>query len=459
MPADFLFITARVLIVCSVFAYFAFMALRCRYRYSVRITICLFGSVILATAAIIIVFLTPHTLLSSYNLYGIILWLVMAMVVVGVGLKISVLELLFLVLVVLNLYVNIVAIAKITAYQLNLNVSMDIVCAVIAVSVTILYIPLLKFLFIKLYSQVLELNISSFFWKFIWMIPALTYMIFYVKIIEDYWKNLIHVTSHDVLFSILWSLTTYVFFCVALQMLIQAYKGISVREEMKLMKAQLRMQEGQYKNLLESNEKTARIQHDMRHHLLSINGFIESGDMEKLLDYLNPLITQYGTQREVSVCQNHVVDVILQHYAAKARKYGASIQIKADIPEDIDISDTDLCIVFGNLMENAVDACLLQNVQKASINVRAGMENDKLVALVSNTYQNKILVEQDCFFSTKHDGVGLGLSSVKKVAENYGGQMKVEYEGTYFEVFVLLNQKNQNSQSNPAVRGLKTKKA
>ena len=51
------------------------------------------------------------------------------------------------------------------------------------------YIPLLGSLFLDLYKKVIELNVASSFWRFIWVIPALTYLVFYVKFISDYWKS------------------------------------------------------------------------------------------------------------------------------------------------------------------------------------------------------------------------------------------------------------------------------
>ena len=56
----------------------------------------------------------------------------------------------------------------------------------------------------------------------------------------------------------------------------------------------------------------------------------------------------------ISLCKNHVADVILQHYAGMAQNHGIETEITVDLPEECGIADTDLCIIFGNLVERCV---------------------------------------------------------------------------------------------------------
>lgn len=89
---------------------------------------------------------------------------------------------------------------------------------------------------------------ASSFWRFIWVIPALTYLVFYVKFISDYWKKPVHMGTGDILFTILWSFTTYALFWVTLQMIIQTHEGISAMEDTKRITMQLEMQKERYEN-------------------------------------------------------------------------------------------------------------------------------------------------------------------------------------------------------------------
>ena len=72
----------------------------------------------------------------------------------------------------------------------------------------------------------------------------------------------------DILFTILWSFTTYALFWVTLQMIIQTHEGISAMEDTKRITMQLEMQKERYEKLLENIESTRRLRHDWRHHLM-----------------------------------------------------------------------------------------------------------------------------------------------------------------------------------------------
>ena len=90
-------------------------------------------------------------------------------------------------------------------------------------------------------------------------------------------------------------------------------------------------------------------------------------------------------------------------------------------------------------MENAAEACIAQSEGRKYIKVNACRKGRQLILTIKNTYGNQINRQKGRFYSTKHEGAGIGLESVNKVVEKYQGVMKVEYDKTYFTVCVMLN--------------------
>lgn len=436
-------IAVRVALTCIVFAYVVFVPLKSRYKHSALTTWLLVSLLVFITVSVTILFLSTGIYLNRYSTHGILLWIALAVMVFQISVRCSCLETLFLVLVILNLYVNIMAVAKVMGDVLCMPFPAEATKLLCATLVLIVYTPLLQSLFLNLYRRVIELNVLTYFWRYIWAIPALVYMIFYVKFISDYWKNPVQTGTEDVIFTILWSFMTYALFWVTLQMIIQTHEGISAEEQTRLIASQLRMQEAQYRKLLENLENTRRLRHDWRHHLLILSGLCENGEIGELKRYLEGLIPAYETGREISLCRNHVVDILLQHYAGIAKNNGIETEIRANIDREPGISDTDLCIIFGNLLENASDACISRGVGRRYIGVRADMKNRQMTLMIKNTYGNTISQRGGMFCSTKHAGAGVGLASVKKVSEKYGGLMKTEYDGEYFTVYVILNSRRE----------------
>lgn len=443
MDMDLVCIALRVTLTCIVFAYVVFIPLKSRYKRSVLQTWLLVSLLIFITVLVTILFLTSDRYFHRYSTFGILLWITSAVILFQMSVRCSRLETLFLVLVVLNLYVNIMVVSKIMGKVFHLPFSYDLSKLIYAMAVLVLYIPLLFSLFGNLYRKVIEMNVSSLLWRFIWAIPALTYLVFYVKFISDYWKKQVQMGTEDILFTILWSFTTYALFWVTLQMIIQTHEGISAAEQTRLITLQLRMQEAQYEKLLENIEKTKRLRHDWRHHLMTLNGIAESGDIQEVQRYLKELLPEYGAGKDISLCRNHVVDVILQHYAGIAENCNIEMEAIADIPQDCGISDTDLCIIFGNLVENAAEACIRQKEGAKYIRVSACMKGRQLILMVKNTHGNTIDRKSGIFYSTKHEGEGVGLPSVRKVAEKYQGIMKAEFDKSHFSAYVILNVKKE----------------
>ena len=130
--------------------------------------------------------------------------------------------------------------------------------------------------------------------------------------------------------------------------------------------------------------------------------------------------------------------MILQHYAGMAQNHGIETEITVDLPEECGIADTDLCIIFGNLVENAAEACIAQSEGRKYIKVNACRKGRQLILTIKNTYGNQINRQKGRFSSTKHEGAGIGLSSVRSMAEANGGQFYLTPDEDEFEVSLVL---------------------
>ena len=100
--------------------------------------------------------------------------------------------------------------------------------------------------------------------------------------------------------------------------------------------------------------------------------------------------------------------------------------------------NNDLSIVFGNLLENAIEACLKIDKDKRFIKISSDVNYDMLVITMDNSYDGNFLSVDGRFCSTKREGFGIGLSSVQSVARKYYGDAKFEDKDGYFQSSVYL---------------------
>jgi sensor histidine kinase regulating citrate/malate metabolism len=128
-----------------------------------------------------------------------------------------------------------------------------------------------------------------------------------------------------------------------------------------------------------------------------------------------------------------------------ASNLGIKINVETFINEDIKVKPVDLCSVFSNLIDNAIDAC--NNISDSSlikfIEVMAGLKQDYLIIKISNSKENEIMVLNSKIVTTKADKNihGLGLNIVKEIASKYDGNFKTVYTENDFTATVWLNTK------------------
>lgn len=203
--------------------------------------------------------------------------------------------------------------------------------------------------------------------------------------------------------------------------------------EVSSMSRQLALQSEQYEAIAE-NTRAMKIQrHDMRHHLAVIKGFLNTGDTSRLNNYLDKMIKNIPAYRDRVLCENFAVNAVAMHYLSVADELNIDSSIQLIIPEKPGrIRDIDLCIIIGNLLENAIDACKRMSGGDRFIKLNTYMQYTTLVITMDNSFNGSVSERDGVFYSNKHHGEGIGLSSIQAVAKKYGGSAKFEFKDNIF---------------------------
>lgn len=213
----------------------------------------------------------------------------------------------------------------------------------------------------------------------------------------------------------------------------QSKKSAQREEALHQVDAQLKTQRERFGELLEYNRQVRVLRHDMRHHLLALEGMLTEERYQEAANYLK----EYGATVEPAegapLCENYVADVIARHYQAKAATLGIRTDFLLSLPQACGVADADLCVVLGNLLENAVNACGAAG--EPFIRMRVKVEGEELLIAIDNS----------CGEKEPAGGAGLGIPSVKAVARTYGGMARLTRKGNVFEASVLLTRKPERS--------------
>ena len=199
----------------------------------------------------------------------------------------------------------------------------------------------------------------------------------------------------------------------------------------------LEIQQFQYENITREMENDRRMRHDMRHWLGGLSALLEQNKPEEMKAYLAEVIDQTARGENRIYCQNSTVNGLLQYYVGLARNEDIRCRVQADCG-DLTISPTDLTVVFGNVMENAIRACR-DFPEGRYITIQVGTFGGSMVIQIENPckgihpsgrYRLEGGFLPAAAFLSPRAGGGYGLSSLEHTARKYGGDAWFRYDET-----------------------------
>lgn len=217
-----------------------------------------------------------------------------------------------------------------------------------------------------------------------------------------------------------------------------AYRNFAVSSaHLTSAREQIAMQTEYYDALSAQINEVRAVRHDFRHF---VNVLKRLSD-EARYGELNRFLSEYAGKSESEplpvFCDNIVANSILGYYSLRLKEHGIPFHYACQIPKEPLVSDSDLCVVLGNALENAMEACKKMAASDArSISAEARMVGGQLLIKITNTYNGTVNQISDRYLSTKEkQGHGIGLQNIKKVVDAYGGYVKTEHSKT---VFILM---------------------
>jgi sensor histidine kinase regulating citrate/malate metabolism len=223
-------------------------------------------------------------------------------------------------------------------------------------------------------------------------------------------------------------------------MLLKTDENATLRQDVRVAKMQLSFQKSAYENLRSRIAETKAARHDLRHHLSVIESYLQSDNYDELRKYLAEYKSSLPENKELFLCENSAANVIALHYTELAEKEGITVTTNLHLPQEISIADVDLCILLGNCLENALEACRRMKRGPKYIVLKSKVHGDMLGITVDNSFDGKIESNNGRILSRKRCcEEGLGLSSLKAVTKKYNGTVLFRYDEKEFQTSVLLN--------------------
>lgn len=201
----------------------------------------------------------------------------------------------------------------------------------------------------------------------------------------------------------------------------ETLKQANLQRERDMLDAQFRQAQREYVSLRQMQQIAATYRHDMRHHLTLLQRMASEERIDDIREYLQAAQSDIDAITPVRYCENETVNLILSSFAAKADQSGITMTIDTKLPDSLTFSDTELCSLLSNALENAIQACEnIADSEKRQIKLRIYSRNNKLCIDIRNRYQAEAVFKDDLPVS-KEPGHGFGTKSISHIVEKHGG--------------------------------------
>lgn len=179
--------------------------------------------------------------------------------------------------------------------------------------------------------------------------------------------------------------------------------------------------------------------HDYRNHIATMQISLKQGNLAELENYLGILDVDLNTVDTVVKTGNVMADAILNSKLSLCKAKNIPTEVTAAIPKNCRVNDVDLCVIIGNLLDNAMEACLkIEKAEDRFIRVYIGIFKEQLYLNVTNSMIGTPTRKGKSFTSSKGENHGFGLMRVDRVAAKYSGYVNRQFEQGVFGTEIMM---------------------
>ncbi len=178
--------------------------------------------------------------------------------------------------------------------------------------------------------------------------------------------------------------------------------------------------------------------HDYHNHMQVMKAQLALGNTEEMGAYLDQLERELDRVDTFVRSGNLMVDAILNSKLTLARRQEVAVNCSAKAPERLSVEDVDLCVILGNLLDNALEACAQVEKEKRFLRLYLTVNKSQLYFSVQNAAKEEPDFEASRYISRKRGNHGLGMKRVKAAVDKYDGYLNLANEPGIFAAEVTM---------------------
>lgn len=207
------------------------------------------------------------------------------------------------------------------------------------------------------------------------------------------------------------------------------------------LKQQIKNQRTYYQSLESSNEEMRKIRHDLKNAFIALSGYLDIGDVNAAKQYVD---RQIHTIKQLTYSTGYTaIDAVVNDKKTKALEKNIQFDMKISLPKELLVDEMDLCVILGNALDNALEACERMPCGQGEIILSLRKTGEMLLLDIKNTIDKEPVKDSNGMVTTKKDQVnhGFGLKTIYQLTKQYDGTMDYEVKNGWFYLMINLNLK------------------
>lgn len=209
-----------------------------------------------------------------------------------------------------------------------------------------------------------------------------------------------------------------------------------VQNEQNMIKLQLQAQNLQIDQLKDSEKQIQVYRHDLRHHFSLIAAYLSQGKTSELGRYIEESLRHIDELSPVRYCENETVNLILSYFSERAEREEILLDISAEIPQSLPLSNTEVCSILSNGLENAIKAAAGCGCE-TTIQFVGRMQNGRLALRIRNPFVGNVEFNGDIPVAAEA-GHGMGVRSIVTIVNQHHGVYEFSVENGLFTLSLVI---------------------
>lgn len=285
---------------------------------------------------------------------------------------------------------------------------------------------------------------NTYYWNIIWLIPILLCISELIVTVGISWIS----TWQQIVSRMLTGAAAFVSWKIINLHYKNFEEKLSLQSTNQMLSIQMDAIHHQAETIRDNDEKLRILRHDLRHNVHILASLIQNREYDHAISHLQQLDAQLDNSTPVIFCNNLIINSAMIVYLARAKEEAITVSSEMNIPEHMPFDSNDMAILFANVLENAINASIISSHPQKEILVSSKYVDNKLIIIVKNRFQGKIVFNTAGMPISLESGHGIGMQSVNAIVLKYGGHVVCSYKDNWFTISFMFATGGSNENRN-----------